>query len=273
MGKKALIFILTYNHKDTIVSVLDRIPKEIKNSCAEILVADDESADNTAELALEYKKKHKLNKLTVIRHKENKGYGGNQKFGYNYAIEKNYDIVVMVHGDGQYAPEEIPKLIDPLENDKADFVFGSRISGKPLKGGMPLYKFLGNKFLTTIENIFLRTNLSEFHSGFRLYSTKALKEIPFNKLSDDYYFDSEIILQLVLARKRIAEKPIPTYYGNEISYVNSIPYGLSILKMLGEYLLHKNRLKKSYKFDIRDFKQMPKKPHEKIRYGYFPSEY
>tara|TARA_Y100000310_G_C20698409_1_gene827375 strand:- start:1708 stop:2526 length:819 start_codon:yes stop_codon:yes gene_type:complete len=272
MDKKILVFILTYNHKDTIVSVLDRIPKEIWNKASEILIADDESKDNTKELALEYKKKHKLSKLTVIRHNENKGYGGNQKFCYNYGIKKGYDIAVMVHGDGQYAPEEIPNLIQPLEDNLADFVFGSRMTGHPLKGGMPLYKFFGNKLLTTIENLFLRTRLSEFHSGFRLYSLEALHHIPFNKLSDDYYFDSEIILQLVLAKKRIAEKTIPTHYGNEVCYVNSIPYGLSILKMLGEFTLHKNRIKRYNKFDIKTFKTI-RKPHEKIHYSYFPSEY
>ena len=271
--KKVMIFILTYNHENTIVSVLERIPKDLMKTCAEILIADDESKDNTYEVALEYKKEKKLKKLTIIKHKKNKGYGGNQKFCYNYEIDKKYDIVVMIHGDGQYAPEETPRLLTPIENDEADFVFGSRITGHPLKGGMPLYKFLGNIFLTTIENLVLRTRLSEFHSGFRIYSVKALQEIPFNKLSDDYYFDSEIILQLVLAKKRIAEKSIPTFYGNEISYVNSIPYGLSILKMLGEYLLHKNRIKKSYKFDIKNFKNLNRKPNEKIRYGYFPSEY
>jgi len=273
MDKKILIFILTYNHKDTIINVLDRIPKEIWDKSAEILVADDQSKDNTRELALEYKKKNKLSKLTVVRHEENRGYGGNQKFCYNYGIKKGYDIAVMVHGDGQYAPEEIPKLLIPLEQNRADFVFGSRMTGNPLKGGMPLYKFLGNKFLTMTENIFLRTKLSEFHSGFRLYSLEALKDIPFNKLSDDYYFDSEIILQLVLAKKRIAERPIPTHYGNEICYVNSIPYGLSILKMLGEFTLHKNRIRRYNKFDIKNFNNINKKPHEKIRYGYFPSEY
>jgi len=268
-----MLFILTYNHKDTIVSVLERIPKNLMEKSVEILIADDESRDNTYEIALDYKKRNNLKNLTVIRHKENKGYGGNQKFCYNYAIGKGYDIAVMIHGDGQYAPEETPKLLQPLEQDKADFVFGSRMTGDPLKGGMPLYKYLGNKFLTFVENLVLRTNLSEFHSGFRLYSLNALKEIPFNKLSDDYYFDSEIILQLVLAKKRIAEKTIPTFYGKEISYVNSIPYGLSILKMLGEYLLHKNRIKKSYKFDIKHFNLLKVKSHEKIRYGYFPSEY
>jgi glycosyltransferase involved in cell wall biosynthesis len=273
MDKKILIFILTYNHENTVISVLDRIPKEIWDKATEILVADDESKDNTKELVLDYKKKNNLSNLTVIKHEENKGYGGNQKFCYNYGIEKGYDIAVMVHGDGQYAPEEIPNLLEPLEHNLADFVFGSRMTGHPIKGGMPIYKFFGNKVLTTIENLFLRTNLSEFHSGFRLYSLDALKQIPFNKLSDDYYFDSEIILQLVLAKKRIAEKTIPTHYGNEICYVNSVPYGLSILKMLGEFTLHKNRIKRYNKFDIKNFNNLPKKPHEKIHYGYFPSEY
>lgn len=247
---KILILIVAYNAKLTIRPLLDRIPKQTLKEVDEILVADDCSQDNTAEIALEYKKKYNIKKIKVIRHSKNKGYGGNQKWGYNYAIKNNFDIVVMVHGDAQYPPEQILELIEPIKQKKAAFVFGSRIAGNPIKGGMPIYKFIGNKFLTSLENIILRTNLSEFHSGFRAYSVHALKEIPFNKDSDDYHFDSEIITQLVITKKKISEIIIPTFYGKEKCNVNSIKYGLNILKVLSQYILHISHLKRYEKFEI-----------------------
>jgi len=249
-GKKIMILVVAYNAQSTIVEVLDRIPKEIWERAEEIVVADDASQDRTTEIAERYKKDKKKKNLTVVKHKVNKRYGGNQKWGYNYAIEKGYDIVVLVHGDAQYAPEEIPKLVRPIEEDKADFIFGSRMTGNPLKGNMPLHKFFGNKFLTAVENLVLGTRLSEFHSGFRLYSCHALKKIPFNLCSDDYYFDSEIIIQLVMAKQRIGELTIPTRYANEISYVNVINYGLNILRVLGQHSLHKFGIRKYRKFDL-----------------------
>ncbi len=189
MKKKILVFIITYNTELTIGKLLNRFPKDVLEEAAEILVADDDSKDNTYKIAFDYKNKKRSKKLKIVKHKQNKGYGGNQKWGYNYAIKNKFDIVVMVHGDCQYPPEYISSLIRPLKQDKADFVFGSRIAGQPLKGGMPLYKFIGNKFLTFCENLILGTNLSEFHSGFRAYSVDALKEIPFNKNSNVFYFD------------------------------------------------------------------------------------
>lgn len=248
--KKTLIFVVAYNAEQTIRHLLDRIPKDTYKEATEILVADDASRDNTSEIVSDYKKKHNIKKIKVVKHKENKGYGGNQKWGYNYAIKNNFDIVVMIHGDAQYPSEYIPNLIQQLGQEKGDFVFGSRIAGHPIKGGMPLYKFIGNKFLTSVENLILRVKLSEFHSGFRAYSVKALKDIPFNENSNKFHFDSEIITQLILAKKKIAEITIPTFYGKEKCNVNSIKYGLNILKVLGEYLLHKNNIKKYKKFDI-----------------------
>jgi len=251
---KILIFVVAYNQEKIIKHLLERIPKEVINGVSEILVADDASRDNTAKIALEYKKQHNLKKLKVVRHEINKGYGGNQKWAYDYAIKNNFDIAIMLHGDAQYPPEHIPNLLFPLKERKADFVFGSRMTGAPRKGGMPLYKFLGNKFLTTTENIILKPKpwLSEYHSGFRLYSVKALKDIPFHKNSDDYHFDSEIIIQLMIAKKKITEKPIPTHYGDEKCNVNVIKYGFSILGLLGQYLLHKSCLRYYEKFDVKN---------------------
>jgi len=250
MKRRVLAFIIAYNAEKTITKVLNNFSKNILKEIDEILLADDESSDQTLLIAQNYKKKRRLSKLKIIKHVKNKGYGGNQKWGYNYAIKNKFDIVVMVHGDAQYPSEYIPQLIKPIKENKAEFVFGSRMTGHPLKGGMPLHKYLGNKFLTFIENLILKTKLSEFHSGFRAYSVKALKEIPFNYNSDDFHFDSEIIIQLVSAKEKIAEITIPTVYGYEKSHVNVFRYGLNILKILGEYIATKSKIIKYKKFEI-----------------------
>jgi len=249
MEQKIMIFILSYNHRKTIMKLLDRIPEETWSMVTEVLIADDESSDDTVEVAQKYKKEKNLKKLTIIKHKKNKGYGGNQKFCYNYAIEKNYDLAVMLHGDLQYPPEMILPLAKSMIEKKADMAFGSRMSGNPLKGGMPLYKYFGNIFLTTVENLILGTKLTEFHSGFRIYSVKSLSEIPFNKLSNDFHFDSEIIVLLVIVNKKIIETPIPTRYGDERCNVNSIQYGFNVLGVMGKYLMHKYRIKKEPMFE------------------------
>src|SRR4029453_10896786 len=138
--------------------------------------------------------------LTVLFNPENQGYGGNQKIGFHYAIEKGFDFVALIHGDGQYAPECLPELIEPLASRQADAVFGSRMMRKAdaRRGGMPLYKFVGNRILTSVENPLLRTNLSEWHSGYRVYSTDALRRIPFHLNSSVFHFDTEIIIQLLV---------------------------------------------------------------------------
>ncbi len=246
-NKKILILVLAYNAETTILEVLKRIPSSVYQE-SDILVADDASTDNTAEVAEKYKKENRINNMKIIHHSINKGYGGNQKWCYNHAIKEGYDIAVMLHGDIQYAPENIPDLIKPLKEGEADFIFGSRMTGHPLRGGMPIHKYLGNKFLTFVENIILGTKLSEFHSGFRAYSMHALNDIPFNLGADDFHFDSEIIIQLVIAKKRVKEITIETFYGQEICYVNVITYGLNILKILFQYVLTKRGLKKYNKF-------------------------
>jgi glycosyltransferase involved in cell wall biosynthesis len=161
---------------------------------------------------------------------ENQGYGGNQKLGYQYALNNGFDFVALLHGDGQYAPELLPALAEPLREGSADAVFGSRmlVDGAARRGGMPLYKFAGNLILTWFENRMLRTKLSEFHSGYRIYSTDALRKIPFERNTNDFHFDTEIIIQLVLANQRIRELPIPTYYGDEICHVNGFKYAFNV---------------------------------------------
>jgi glycosyltransferase involved in cell wall biosynthesis len=222
------IFIIAYNAVNHLIKTINRIPPDLYDQVTEIFVIDDCSKDNTYHAALGYKHENNVEKLTVHRNEKNQGYGGNQKVGYQYAIDRGFDIVALVHGDGQYAPEALPFLLEPLIKGEADMVFGSRMStsGAALKGGMPLYKYIGNKVLTFIQNRLSGLNLSEYHSGYRLYSVHALKRIPFESFTNSWHFDTQIILAMTERQMRIVERPIPTYYGDEICHVNGIPYAL-----------------------------------------------
>jgi glycosyltransferase involved in cell wall biosynthesis len=239
--KRIGILVVAYNAATTLARVLDRIPRDFLPSITEVLVCDDASQDSTYLVGLGYQQTVTDLPLTVIRHPENLGYGGNQKSGYRWAIEHGLDIVVLLHGDGQYAPEFLPQIVAPLMRDECDAVFGSRMieKGAAREGGMPLYKYLGNRALTTWENALVGTSLSEWHSGYRAYSVRALEEIPFEKNSDGFDFDTEIIIQLHEAGKQIVELPIPTYYGDEICYVNGLKYAKDITRTTARYRLHK----------------------------------
>lgn len=244
------IFIPAYNAATTLPIVLDRIPKDVKERVKEIFVIDNASPDNTYFVGIGYKEETGLSNLKVFRNETNKGYGGSQKRAYQYAIDQGFDAVVMLHGDAQYAPEKISTLLEPIEKGEADMVFGSRIAGKPLEGGMPLHRYLGNRFLTWVENKILDMDLTEFHSGFRVFSCNALKQIPFHLCSDDYHFDTDIIIQFRIKNLRIVERPIPTYYGDEECHVKIFSYGFNVLRSVGEYWLHKKGIRKVAKYEI-----------------------
>jgi 2-polyprenyl-3-methyl-5-hydroxy-6-metoxy-1,4-benzoquinol methylase len=235
------VLVVAYNAASTLASVLDRVPQSFRGRISEIFVCDDASPDSTYLVGLGYQQLSQDLPLTVVRHPQNLGYGGNQKAGYHMAIESNLDIIVMLHGDGQYAPEFLPEIVAPLERGEADAVFGSRMMtpGAAREGGMPLYKYVGNRILTNIENTLLETDLSEFHSGYRAYSVEALKSLPFDEMSDDFNFDTQIIIQLVDQGKRIVEVPIPTYYGDEICYVNGMRYARDITSDVVKYRMSK----------------------------------
>ena len=193
-------------------------------------MCDDASHDETYEVALRYQSGSPL-PLTVVKHAANLKYGGNQKFGYRWAIEQGLDAVVMLHGDGQYAPEVIESIVGPVASGECDMVMGSRMmtKGTALQGGMPLYKFVGNRILTRFQNAVTGADLTEWHSGYRAYRVDALADIPFTEYSDDYDFDTEIILGMLEAGKRILEVPIPTYYGDEVCYVNGMKYAKDVV--------------------------------------------
>jgi glycosyltransferase involved in cell wall biosynthesis len=228
---KILIFIVAYNAEKTIESVLKRIPEAMRQYDTEVLIIDDASGDRTWQRADEFGRSGQFPfKLTVLVNPVNQGYGGNQKLGFLYAIKNGYDIVALVHGDGQYAPEALPMLVQPIVEGHADAVFGSRMMTAlgALKGGMPLYKYVGNRILTTFQNLVLQSFLSEFHTGYRIYSTKALARVPFQFNTNDFHFDTEIIIQLLLAKCRIKELPIPTFYGDEVCHVDGMKYALDV---------------------------------------------
>lgn len=250
--KRVLIFVVAYNAAKTLGSVLHRIPESLRSQNIEVLVIDDSSQDETFKAGVDHEGAIEGLKVTMLRTPENQGYGGNQKLGYRYAIMHGFDIVALVHGDGQYAPEKLPELLRPLVRGEADAVFGSRMldKGGALRGGMPFYKWLGNKTLTRFQNWMLGTALSEFHSGYRLYSTAALRQIPFERNSNDFHFDTEIIVQLVLKKLRVLELSIPTYYGEEICYVNGMQYAWDVFRTMLRARFHDRNLLYDRKFDI-----------------------
>jgi len=237
-GKRIGVLIVTYNALTTLTNVLKRITPEVWSNVEEIAVFDDASQDDTYELAMGLKTLRDLPKLAVLKHPHNLGYGGNQKAAYQYFIEKRFDIVVLLHGDGQYAPEILSHLYHPIVMGQADAVFGSRMMktyGGPLKGGMPLYKYLGNRILSAFENRSLGMSLTEFHSGYRAYNLGAIEKIDMTHMTNDFHFDTEIIIKLQHQRYTIQEVPIPTYYGDEICYVNGMRYARNVFKAVRRY--------------------------------------
>lgn len=237
-GKRIGILIVAYNAVTTLAKVLARITPEVWTNVEEVVVFDDASDDSTYELAVGYKTTANIEKLQIIRNRKNLGYGGNQKAGYRYFTEKGFDCVALLHGDGQYAPEVLSRLYHPVITGEADAVLGSRMTrdyGGPLRGGMPLYKYAGNRILTTFENRALGLHLTEFHSGYRAYNLTALRNIDFERMTGNFHFDTEIIIKLHHQNFRIREVPIPTYYGGEICYVNGMQYAWHVFRAVCRY--------------------------------------
>ncbi len=250
--KRLLVFVIAYMAEKHIEWVLDRIPRDLGDEFdVEIAVFDDASKDQTSEVAVRALENSDLPyAYRVLTNPRNQGYGGNQKLGYQYAVKGGFDVVVMVHGDGQYPPEEIRTIARcALENGAA---FGSRFAteGAALEGGMPTYKFVGNQILTTFQNGVLGTELTEFHSGFRAYSTEALRSIPFSLNSNDFHFDTEIFIQLSRAGWTIGEIAIPTHYGDEICRVNGVEYARKVVSQSMRSKLHDMGLFYERKYDV-----------------------
>lgn len=233
-GKKVVIVMPAYRASLTVERTYKEIPFDIVD---EVILVDDHSPDDTSEVAQSIGIQH------VIRHDKNKGYGGNQKTCYTKALEIGADIVVMVHPDYQYTPKLIRAMVSIIGEDLYPVVFGSRILGKgALKGGMPLYKYIANRFLTLTQNILMSQKLSEYHTGYRAFSKEVLQAVPFKKCDDDFIFDNEMIAQIFWKGFEIAEVTCPTKYFEEASSINfmrSSKYGLGVLRVSIRYFFSK----------------------------------
>lgn len=232
------VLVVAYNAEATLEKTLDRLPPSFVTKVDHVLVSDDASTDATYEVSLRYQQNTTI-PITVMKHEKNLGYGGNQKVGYRWAIDRGLDVVVLLHGDGQYAPEVIESLIEPAARGEADAVFGTRmmVPGDARSGGMPLYKYVGNRVLTRFQNTLSGMSLTEWHSGYRVYRTDALANIDFESYSDGFDFDTQIILGLHGAGMSVVEVPIPTYYGDEICYVNGMKYARQVSTEVVKYRL------------------------------------
>lgn len=222
-----------YYAEKTVTRTFNDLPRDI---ISEIILVDDASADKTVEVA------KKLG-ITVFTHKKNTGYGGNQKTCYDQALKRNPDIVVMVHPDYQYDPKLAGILCEPIVNGRADIMLGSRIQSRKqaLAGGMPRWKYYSNRFLTIFENIALGINLSEFHSGYRAFNAKSLRELPYHKYSDDFVFDQQILISAVSYGLTISDTPVPCKYfpeASSINFIRSATYGIMTVVTIFKYLLH-----------------------------------
>jgi len=238
---KVVIVLPAYNAQKTLLKTYKDIKDEYKKN---LILVDDSSLDKTVSIA------KKLG-IKVFIHKKNLGYGGNQKTCYKEALKLNPDIIVMLHPDYQYDPKLIPALVAMIESQNYDVVLGSRIlGGGALKGGMPLYKYLSNRFLTFFENLCTGVKLSEYHTGLRAYKAEVLKKIKFQKNSDDFIFDNQILLQIIAKNYRIGEISCPTKYFKEassINFIKSIKYGIgcvywSIVYLLGRLKIYRHQL-------------------------------
>ena len=242
-SKKIIVVLPAYNASKTLVDTYNEIPLDIVD---DIILVDDNSTDETIAVAKQIRIKH------IIKHEHNLGYGGNQKSCYNKAFELGADIVIMLHPDYQYTPKLIHSMSYLIANDVYPVVIGSRILGKgALKGGMPLYKYFANRYLTFFQNILMNQKLSEYHTGYRAYSRKVLTSIDYNKNSNDFIFDNQFLAQIFYKGFEIAEITCPTKYFDNASSINfprSLKYGVGVIKISFQYFFSKNKIYQSELF-------------------------
>lgn len=245
-NRKIVVVMPAYNAERTLEQTYKEIPLDIVD---DVVLVDDASRDKTVEEAQRIGIKH------VIKHEQNKGYGGNQKTCYNKALSLGADIVIMLHPDYQYTPKLIPAMADIIAQDLYPVVLGSRILGKgALKGGMPMYKYIFNRFLTLSQNILIGQKLSEYHTGYRAFSREVLESIYFDRCSDDFVFDNQMISQIFYAGFQIGEITCPTKYFKEASSINfsrSTTYGLGVLKTSFTHLFQKMGLIHSSLYELK----------------------
>lgn len=248
---RVLVLLLAYNAERHICGVLERIPGELLNSGqVHFLVLDDASGDASVEAALRWVAERDVTNVTVLRNSVNQGYGGNQKLGFRLALECSFDFAVLLHGDGQYSPTLLPDLIDVWRRTGADVILGTRMwsTASARCGGMPAYKIVGNRILTRLQNLLTGVRLSEYHTGLRGYSTAFLRTVPFEINTNDFHFDTEILLQAFHAGARVAEFNIPTHYGDERCHVNGLKYAYNVLKATLQFRLQQKGMFCSLKY-------------------------
>jgi glycosyltransferase involved in cell wall biosynthesis len=267
---KIIAVLPAYNAERTLAATLADVPV---GSIDEVLLVDDGSTDRTVQVGREMG-------LTVIEHPQNRGYGGNQKTCYRYALEHGADIVVMIHPDYQYDSRVIPYAVGIIELGICDVVLGSRIRSREeaMHGGMPVYKYISNRFLTAMENLALGQNLGDFHSGFRVYRKAVLEKVPFERNSDDFVFDTQFLVQAIHFGFRLGDIPVPVRYFDEASSINfkrSLRYGISTLGVVAQFWMNRAGLRRSPLFAVKpqsDVKQIPPPPAPDFTYQSSPNE-
>ncbi len=250
-GARILVFVVAYNAEQHIQGVFERIPEEMfADARYHFLIIDDASSDAGSRVIADWVQRRGYERVTVLRNIVNQGYGGNQKLGYRLAIDAGFDFVILLHGDGQYAPELLPRFVDCWRQTGADVVLGSRMRRMrgALQGGMPLYKALGNRILTGYQNLLTGQKLSEYHTGYRAYTTSLLRQIPFESNTNEFHFDTEILLQARGIDAPIAEFDIPTHYGDEVCHVDGLDYAYRVAVTTTQFALHKVGMFCSLKF-------------------------
>ena len=250
-GGRVLVVVVAYNAERHICEVFEQVPKTLFNSeQVHFLVLDDASDDAGVEAALRWVKRHAVTNVTVLRNSVNQGYGGNQKLGYRLALDGAFDFAILLHGDGQYSPKHLTALIEVWQQTGADVVLGTRMwsVASARRGGMPAYKIAGNRVLTRLQNLLTGERMSEYHTGLRGYATAFLRKVPFEINTNDFHFDTEILLQAFHARAKVVEFNITTRYGDETCHVNGLKYAYNVLKSTLQFRLHQKGMFCSLKY-------------------------
>ena len=241
-SSRVLIFVVAYQHERLIEGLFERIPEQLfNNERIQFLVIDDAGGDATAEVLQRWIDARKIDNVSVARNPVNQRYGGNQKLGYRYALEAGFEFTILLHGDAQYAPEMLPEFIEIWERTGAAVVLGTRMGSiaAARAGGMPLYKILANTALTRFQNYLTGLDLSEYHTGYRAYSSEFLRRVPFEVNTNEFHFDTEMLLQAANIGAHIEEFDIPTHYGDEDCNVDGVQYGKDVLRETIRYRLHR----------------------------------
>lgn len=267
---RVLVFIVAYQAEKHTRRLFERIPSELYNrDDVHFLMIDDASRDSSIQVATEWVKAHSVENVTLLRNPINQGYGGNQKLGYRIGIDAGFDFIILLHGDGQYAPELLPRFIEEWKATDADVILGTRMhSVKSARaGGMPWYKVFANRFLTTFQNKVTGRNLSEYHTGYRAYSTRFLKKVPFEIDTNLFHFDTEILLQAFHVDAKIVEVPIPTHYGDEVCHVPGVKYGKDVIFSTLQYRMHRMGMLCALKY-----RNLRAHPHADMSRAMYPSQ-